>query len=251
MVVSPVVADHRITVRTTMADPAMSSFKMTNVTSTKNKRQRIEDTTEISGHATTQIRLVMCDTEQEALLDPEDRIYTVRPLKPGGISDSVNPTEPAKKGSGKIETQVRVEDRGSERLADFDTRHWWVDSKIKGSGCVGDFEHETQREVWTTASLPTFECPLLNDNWTTSSWDGCTCTNVVTGDVEQYRLSTKGQVVKEVIYQNGKPMMTRELIDYSTAELDQTLFSLEGYREVSQSEFDRVLKDRIAKAYSR
>ena len=41
-------ADHTVTMRTTFEDPAAAEMKMTSVTRTKGKRQRIEDTTDFT-----------------------------------------------------------------------------------------------------------------------------------------------------------------------------------------------------------
>lgn len=241
-------ADHRITMRTTMAESGMEGFKMTQVTLTKGKRQRVEDVTEVAGHKIVQVRLVMCDTEQEASLDPEAKIYTVRSLLPGNL-EGVTEDRELKEGTGTIKTHVKVTDKGAEKVAGHDAHHWLLDTDMSGSGCIGEFAYSSQREIWT-ADLPTFNCPILSGQWAESTFDGCKVKNEVTGDVDLFNQAMSRQVVKEIFFQDGKKIMTRELVEYSTAELDSTLFSLEGYRKVTQAEFDKASQERMMRMYS-
>lgn len=246
---SATLADHTVTMRTTMADQSAQGMKMTSVTRTKNKRQRIEDTTEMSGFKMSQVRLVMCDLEQEAQLDPENKIYTVRSLNP---TASLNPKGEQKmgQGTGKISTHVKVTDKGLEKVAQKDARHWIVESKSVGTGCVGTFDYSTTREFWTS-DLPAFTCPVLNGTWTKQTIDGCQVSNELTGDVEKFKQSYSHDVVKEIFYLDGKASMTREMVDFSLAELDQALFTLDGYKEVSESEFQAAQQQKMMKMYQR
>lgn len=242
-------ADHTITMRTTMNDPSAQGMKMTNVTRTKDKRQRIEDTTETSGFKMVQTRLIMCDLEKEAQIDPENKIYTARSLNP---VTSLNPTgkgdEKVTKGTGKVTTTVKVQDKGMEKIAQLDAHHWIVDTQSKGEGCIGTFNYNSTREFWTS-NLPSFSCPVLNGTWKNQSINGCVVSNVFAGDVDLFWQSMSKAVVKEIFYVNGKPSMTRELVDFSTAELDPSLFSLDGYKEVSESEFQQAQQQKMMKMY--
>lgn len=242
-------ADHTVTMRTTFDDPAAASMKMSSVTRTKGKRQRIEDTTDMGVMKMVMIRLVMCDLEQEAQIDPDAKIYTVRSLN--ALASAADPSKPVKttKGVGKMTTNFKVQDLGIEKVAQVDAHHWIVDSTMKGSGCIGDFNYKSKREFWTSA-LPSFSCPVLDGVWTNQDIDGCKVTNELTGDSAKFMEASKNQVVKEIIYVDGKKTMTRELVDFSTAELDASLFSLEGYKKVSESEFQAAQQKKMMEMYT-
>ena len=248
-----VLADHTITMRTTFHDPAAAEMKMSSVTRTKDQRQRVEDITEFSGMKMVSVRLLMCDKEQQAQLDPEAKIYTVQSLRPDLSMSDPGPTGQAakvKEGQGKILSHYKVEDKGMEKIAQFDAHHWIVDSKVKGSGCIGTFDIESKREFWS-ADLPTFSCPILN-TWSnaTQTVDKCQVSYENTGDVDAFQRAMQGQIVKEITYQDGKPVMTREVVDFSTALLDESLFSLEGYKEVSEAEFQKAQAEKMMRLYS-
>ena len=241
-------ADHTVTMRTTFEDSSAASMKMTNVTRTKDKRQRIEDTTDMGAFKMKTVRLVMCDLEQEAQIDPDLKIYTSRSLNP--LADLGDPSQPnnTQKGDGKLSTNVKVQDLGVEKVAQVDARHWIVDTQMKGSGCIGDFNYASKREFWTSA-LPSFSCPIMTGTWTQQDIDGCKVSNELTGDTEKFLQSSRNQVVKEIIYVDGKKSMTREMVDFSTAELDAALFSLDGYRKVSDDEFQAAQQKKMMEMF--
>lgn len=241
-------ADHTVTMRTTFEDPNAANMKMTSVTRTKNKRQRIEDTTDMGVMKMVSVRLVMCDLEQEAQIDPDLKIYTVRSLNAlAAIGDPSKPRSTTK-GTGKMTTNVKVQDLGVEKVAQVDAHHWIVDTDMKATGCAGTFDYKAKREFWTSA-LPSFSCPVLDGVWSSQEIDGCKITNELTGDVAKFTESMKHQVVKEYVFVDGKKSMTRELVDFSTAELDQALFSLDGYKKVSESEFQAAQQQKMMEMY--
>lgn len=241
-------ADHTVTMRTTFNDPAAASMKMTSVTRTKNKRQRIEDTTDAGHFKMVNVRLVMCDQEQEAQVDPELKIYTIRSLNPlAGMTDPNQPVQTTK-GTGKISTHVKVQDLGVEKVAQKDARHWIVDSVMKGTGCVGTFDYKSKREFWT-AAMPAFHCPLLSGTWNSQTINDCVVTNELTGDAAKFEESMKHEVIKEFIYVDGKKVMTREMVDFSTAALDDSWFSLDGLKKVSEAEFQAAQQKKMMDAY--
>ena len=93
--------------------------------------------------------------------------------------------------------------------------------------------------------MPSFSCPVTNGLWTSQSINDCEVTNELTGDVALFQDSMKHQIVKEIIYADGKKAMTRELVDLSTAELDESWFSLEGYRQVTDAEFQAAQQKKM------
>jgi hypothetical protein len=241
-------ADHTVTMRTTFADPAAASMKMTSVTRTKDKRQRVEETTDMGAFKMVNVRLLMCDLEQEAQIDPDLKIYTVRSLNAlAAIGDPSKPVQTSK-GTGKLSTHVQVQDLGVEKVAQVDARHWIVESSMKGSGCIGTFDYKSKREFWTSA-MPSFSCPILSGTWTNQSIDGCQVSNELTGDVARFHDSMKHEVVKEIVFVDGKASMTRELVDFSTAALDDHWFSLEEFKKVSEQEFQAAQQQKMMDMY--
>lgn len=240
-------ADHTVTTRTTFADPSAAEMKMTSITRTKNKRQLVEDTTDMGEFKMVMVRLTMCDLDQVAQVDRDAKIYAVSPLCPA--IGSKDPEEiKAKPGTGKMTTNVKVEDKGVEKVAQLDARHWIVDLDLTTTGCMGNSKLNTRREFWTSA-LPAFSCPMINGAWSTADYEGCKMTNEVLGDVDKFYESMKFQVVKEITYANGKAQMTREVVDVSTAELDDALFSLDGYKKVSEAEFQQAQQQKMMQMY--
>lgn len=242
-------ADYTITMRTTFADPSAQQMKMTSVTRTKGKRQRIEETTDMGMMKMVNVRLILCDLKEEARIDLENRIYTLKTMNPIPVLDH-DDDQPAKlkKGTGKIVTDVKVQDKGVEKVAQLDAHHWVVSTHMKATGCIGTYDMTVKREFWT-ADLPTFSCPILSGTWTQQTVGECQISQELTGDVLLYTESTKHEVVKEIIFQEDKPQMTRELVDYSKAELDDTLFSLDGMTKVSEAQFQQAQTQKMMKMY--
>jgi hypothetical protein len=242
-------ADHTVTMRTTFEDPAAASMKMTSVTRTKDRRQRVEDTTDMGVFKMVNVRLLMCDLEQEAQIDPDLKIYTVRSLN--ALATVGDPSKPVKtnKGTGKITTHVQVQDLGVEKVAQKDARHWIVESAMKGSGCIGTFDYKAKREFWT-AAMPAFQCPILSGTWSNQTINECTVSQELTGDVDKFHQSMQHEVVKEIVFVDGKKMMTRELVDFSLAELDDSWFSLDGYKKVSEDEFQAAQQKKMMDMYA-
>ena len=101
---------------------------------------------------------------------------------------------------------------------------------------------------WATFYTKDVEA-ILNGTWKNADYDGCKVTNEITGDVDKFYQSMKNQVVKEITYVDGKAQMTRELVDFSTAELDQALFSLDGYKKVTDAEFQAAQQQKMMQMY--
>lgn len=249
-----VIADSTITMRTTYSDPASQGMKSTSIQRTKNQRQRVDDVMEMSGFKIVNIRLTMCDLKQVARIDPDAKIYTLRSLGPveQATSDSVEgPNRPKltanKAGQGKVVTKVKVVDKGLEKVAQLQAHHWIVDTDMTTSGCIGESQLKTHREFWTS-NLPSFSCPILKGTWKEQVFNGgCKVSNQLIGDVDLYSKAMQHEVVKEIVYLNGKPQMTRELVDFSTAELDSSLFSIEGYRKVTEEQFQQAQSKKMMK----
>jgi len=74
---------------------------------------------------------------------------------------------------------------------------------------------------------------------------------VRTGDVKLADAASQGEPVKEILYHEGKPTMTTELVEYSTASLDDHWFSLDGLKAVSDSEFRQQQQQKMMQMFQR
>ncbi len=70
------------------------------------------------------------------------------------------------------------------------------------------------------------------------------------GDVQLYMAATRFEPVKEIMYQDGKAMMTTELTEYSNAALDDSWFSLDGLKQVSDGEFQQQMQSKMMRQFT-
>jgi len=133
------------------------------------------------------------------------------------------------------------------------TRHFRIKMTMTTTGCCGDSHLVQEREVWMAPELPRLVCPLREgqrDYSDRSGGPGDECKVKVTrsGDLKLYDEAMQGEAVKEILYMDGKPLMTTELVEYSKALLEDSLFSLDGLRKVSSEEFESQKQQQMMKS---
>ncbi|MBX3169129.1 MAG: hypothetical protein KF760_17105 [Candidatus Eremiobacteraeota bacterium] len=254
ILLSPAYADVRYTKKVTFNHGDTEGMSMQTTTFLKNKRERIDTVMQAGPMKIQQSELTLCDLEKRARLDSELKIYTSRSLRPQ-LSEMRNPMEerkteeaPIKPGSGTYTMTYKVQDLGVEKVAGLDTRHYRVQCHMVSTGCAGDSQHDMDREVWV-ADLPRLQCPILDASSDFSLENQCQIKVIQQGDVQLYLAAMKGEPVKEILYQEGKPMMTTELTDYSSAALEDALFSLDGLKAVSEGEFQQQMQAKMMRQF--
>lgn len=255
ILLSPAYADVRYTKKVTFHHGEAEGMSMNTTTFLKARRERVDTVMQAGPMKIQQTELTLCDLEKRARLDADLKIYTSSPLRPQ-LSEMRNPMEqektengPIKPGTGTYTMTYKVQDLGVEKVAGLDTHHYRLQIDMLSSGCAGDSQTHMDREVWV-ADLPRLQCPVLDASSDFSMENQCKIKVVQQGDVALYRAAMKGEAVKEIIYHEGKPMMTTELTEYSSAALEDALFSLEGMNAVSEGEFQQQLQAKMMRQFT-
>lgn len=252
---SPARADLRVTSQMVIGGPDASQAKsapgptIRTTTFYKDMNEREETTMDMMGlFHSTEVTLTLCDKQQTITMDPALRLYTVEPI--GGAPyqppsrDAKTVAKEPKAGSGKMVTTFSVQDLGTEKLQDLDTRHSMITTRIQTSGCLGDADNTFKYEVWT-APKKIQHCPAqYAPTRTVAGPNGCSITYEAKGDTAAMEKAMGGMVVQQKFYLDGKTSMVRELREWSEAALDPALFAVPaGYKQVSRPEYDKAKAD--------
>ena len=257
----PAYADVRYTKKVTFQHGDSEGMSMQTTTFLKNRRERIDTVMQAGPMRIQQSELTLCDLEKRARLDSELKIYTSSPLRPH-FSEMRNPLEgpdkpegaPIQPGTGTYTMNYKVQDLGVEKVAGLDTHHYRLQITMQSTGCAGESLNNIDREVWI-ADLPRLECPVLDASsdfsMKASESDPAPCKIklIQQGDVKLYQAAMKGEPVKEILYHEGAAMMTTELTEYSSAALDDALFSLDGLKAVSEGEFQQQMQAKMMRQF--
>ena len=259
-------ADARYTKKITYSSAEMSGQGMSSTSTTyiKGKRERKETVTQVGPMHMVQTEMTLCDQEKHVRLDSDLKIYVSTSLRPqlggaapaprGPMGATPEKSDPVKSGTGTYTMTYRVEDLGVEKVANLDAHHYRIHMSMVASGCAGDNTTDLDREIWTAANLPRLVCPVRDVTGDFSmkpegTANPCKIKVIQKGDVKLFMTASAGEVVKEIFYHDGKPMMTTELTEYSSAPLDDSLFSLEGMKSVSDEEFGRLQQEKMMKQF--
>lgn len=256
-------ADVRYTKKVTYAQMESQGdeggFSMKTITYLKGKRERKETLMQMGPMTMNQVELTLCDQEKRARIDPDLQIYVAESLRPQLHTAPINPMEgqpakaaPVKGGTGTYTITYKVQDLGPEKIAGLDTHHYRIKMTMVASGCAGDTNTTMEREVWM-ATLPRLVCPVRDAGADFSIHSEgrtpCKVKVVSNGDVKMFQKASQGEPVKEIMYQDGKPLMITELVEHSTAPLPDNLFSLDGLRSVSDSDFQQQQQQKMMKQF--
>lgn len=247
-------ADVRYTKKVTFNQGDAEGMSMHTTTFLKNRRERIDTVMQAGPMKIQQSELTLCDLEKRARLDSELKIYTSSSLRPH-LADSRNPMGEEKKaepevkpGTGTYTMTYKVQDLGVEKVANLDTHHYRMQILMESTGCAGESKNTIDREVWI-ADLPRLVCPVL-DATGDFSMEQCKIKVIQKGDVQLYMAATRSEPVKEILYQDGKAMMTTELTEYSSAALDDSWFTLDGMKQVSDGEFQQQVQSKMMRQFT-
>jgi hypothetical protein len=220
----------------------------------KNMNERQETRMNMMGmYEANEVTLTLCDQQQTYSMDPALKIYTVAPIGGGTFQPpSQAPGKPAKTektGEGKLITTFSVQDLGTEKLQNLDTRHSLVTVRTQTSGCLGAADATVKFEVWVAPKQIT-PCPArYAPSRVVAGPNGCSITYEVKGDTKGMEKAMGGMVVQQKFYIDDKASMTQELRDYSEAALDAALFTVPAdYKKVTQAEYDKAKAEAMRKA---
>lgn len=245
-------ADAKYTKKTTYNSEGMpAGYSMQTVVYLKGKRERRETLTDMGQMKMKQIELTLCDKELRASVDDDLKIYSSSSLRPE--LTPATPTKPANQpkgagGTGTYKLVYTVKDLGVEKVSDLKAHHYRIKMDVTTTGCAGDSHTTNEREVWV-ANLPHLVCPVRDATTDFSLDKNCKIKVTQSGDVKLFQQAMQGEPVKEIFYQNGKPLMTTEVTQYSTAPLSDALFSLDGLKSVSDSEFQQMQQQKMMQQF--
>ncbi|MDQ2686992.1 MAG: hypothetical protein M3Y28_03910 [Armatimonadota bacterium] len=268
----PCHADVRYTSQMTMGAPTsadapampagMTMPAIRTTTYVKDMHERVETSMEMGPIRTNTVTLTLCDEHQSIRLDPALKIYTVAPI--GVMSFGVPPSMNSRKGKGMPEgkpgvgtvtTTFSVQDLGTEKVAQIDkARHFKLTVRNQTTGCIGQGDTTFVTEEWVAPIKAGLSCPerYAATPRTDPNDHGCQITYTIKGDMDKLRDIASGMVVRMIIYgdkEGTKVVAQQDLRDYSTAALDDALFTTPAdYKEVSAEDFQKQESDAMRKA---
>lgn len=247
-------ADIKYTQETTMAENA--NYKAVVVRAVKPNFERYESLSDMGVFKTQDITIRECGKKQTTKIAPYLKIYTVvsddEGAATGGAGSGAATQSAGKPTTGKMVMKYSVKDLGSEDVAGFKARHYVVEMEMTSSGCAGNGTTNHKYEYWVTDIRQPNPCQsdaTFNSVSEAMSRRDCKIEVVQQGDVQAYNEMNKGLVVKQIIYSNGKPMMTMTTTSLSQAKLGDELFTVPAdYKKVTSEEFDKQKQAAMMKA---
>lgn len=231
-------ADVRYT--TKISTPGANTSATTMTTWVKGKRQRMEMVTEVGTFKSKTVTLTLCDTHQNATLDPDLKIYMLTPMDIGDGKPAGGAV-----GTGTMTATYTVKDLGVETVAKLKAHHWLITTRYVATGCAGNSDTTNKVEVWT------YPIEVLNC-WENNTYSQPTCRVkfIETGDVKGMRAAYNGMPIKLISYQGETKTSVQEMVDYSTDKIDPAIVSLpKDYKEVSAAEFQQQQQQKMMKQY--
>jgi hypothetical protein len=129
-------------------------------------------------------------------------------------------------------------------ITNVKAHHYMIAIRTQTSGCEGDSDTTLRMESWFAPIKASLNCPerysSVARTLPSPTSHGCDVSYEMRGDVTGLRDVFSNMLVKQVLYQGDKPIMTRELREHSTAKLDDSLFDVPSdYKLVTDDEFTK------------
>ena len=224
----------------------------------KDMHERVETTMQMGPMKMDTVTLTLCDKHQSIKLDNALKIYTVAPIgvmsfgPPSGMNGHKMPE--GKPGVGAVTTTLSVQDMGVEKVAQInDAHHFKLSVRNQSTGCIGQSDTTFVMEEWVAPLKGGLNCPerYAAAPRTVPNENGCQITYTFKGDMSKMRDIAGGMVVRMIIYgdkEGTKVVAQQDLRDYSTAALDDTLFTPPAdFQEVSAADFQKQESDAMRK----
>lgn len=270
VVASPSHADVRYTSQMTMGGAAqgadapatmpagMTTPTLRTTTYVKDMHERVETSMQMGPMKMDTVTLTLCDKHQSIKLDPALKIYTVAPISvmSFGAPPAMNGRKGMggmpedKPGVGTVTTTLSVQDLGTEKVAQIDNAHHYkLSVRNQTTGCIGQGDTTFVMEEWVAPIKGGLSCPerYAAAPRTVPNDHGCQITYTIKGDMDKLRDIAGGMVVRMIIYgdkEGTKVVAQQDLRDYSTAALDDALFTTPAdYKEVSAEDFQKQEAD--------
>ncbi len=236
----------------------------------KKDAQRSETSMKLGPITMTNAEITRCDEGQTYQLLPDQKVYAVAPLTPGG---GLMPQMPSMGGRGgfpgmggrpdaaKLDTpetgtsaiDTKLKDLGTEKIIGIDTKHYEVDMTVTSTGCAGTDTKSIVMETWV-ADIPTpVPCLALSpedaSKMAAHLKASCDVKTTFTGDVTGMKQAFSGFLMKMKVSTGKGSGFTKEVTMLSRAELPDAPFSLgEDWKKVSDSEFQQAKQRAMMKS---
>jgi hypothetical protein len=264
-------ADVRYTLTMTMAANDTSSanhppqgqatpgIAMTTMVQGSNERK---ETSFAMGQMTMhQVTITRCSDRQVITVNDMAKIYKVDSLD--AVAPTIVPetnknpfmrTRPEQSGEGQSTTTISVQDLGKETVNGITDAHHSIMTMTQVSTGCETSSSNMKLEIWTAPIKIGFDCPEKYPTATAprsvTTAGGCHMSYTFKGDVGDMRNVMTGMIVKELIYNDGKLIMTGDLKDYSTNPLDSALFNAPaGYKLVSSADYDHMVQQAMMQQF--
>jgi hypothetical protein len=246
-------ADLKYTQETTMA--GNENYKSITMRAVKPNFERTESSADMGVYKSQDVTIRECGKKQTIKLAPDLKIYAIVPdgnAAAGGAPSTSGSNNSGKPTTGKMVMKYSVQDLGVEEVAGYKCRHYTVEMTTTSSGCAGNGTTNMKYEYWVSDIRQPNLCPNDASYGSVSeamSRHDCKIEVVQQGDVQAYNEMNKGLVVKQIIYNGDKPMMTMTMTSLSQAKLGDELFAVPaGYKKVTPDEFDKQKQAAMMKA---
>jgi len=264
-------ADVRYTTVMSMngGDASAKSMAMEMTYYVKGSRERQETSINAGMFTMKNVSITQCDTNQELQVDELQKVYTAKSLSsgissfipappsggPGGMRRGLGKKSTETPGTGTVDSSFSTQDLGKEKVNGFDTHHYMMTIHTKTTGCAGNEDRNMKMEMWVAPNtLGRLDCPTRfqpsSPTLPTTEDNPCKITTHFSGDMSGMRNMFAHLIVKQIIYNDDKPMMTIEVKDYSASTQDPALFAVPtDFKKVSQDEFQKAQTRNMMKQF--
>lgn len=232
-------ADVTYTSQTLMGDRVL----MTQTTEVKGHKQRVETKMDFGPMHRDTVDITDCDAHQKITADPNIKMFMVGPIVPNlaPASPMMQRGAPHKTGTGHVAITVAMEDKGTEKIGQFDTHHWLVHMQTVSSGCAGDRNTNMDMDLWVAPVVKVgFSCEEHTRPLNVVDNEGCKITYELKGDFKKFAEIQKDLVVQRT-FSNGRFNMTMKVTQYSLAAVSDADFAPPaGFTRASRVEYEQA-----------
>lgn len=249
-------ADIKYTTETTLAGMPEGTPKSVALRAVKPNFERNEARQQIGAYEMQNVSIRECGKKQTIQIDPKLKIYAVVPdfgsEGTAGAAGGGSTPDANKPATGKMVMTYAIKDLGEETILNFKARHYLIETEMTSSGCAGNGTTKLKQEIWVSDVRDANPCPNDNSNTSISeamSRRDCKIEVETKGDYDKYRDIYKGLILRQIMYNGDKPMMTMEVTSLSQAKLGDELFTVPAdFKKVTPAELQKAQSDAMMKA---
>lgn len=225
-------------------------------------KERDDTEMTMGNHKSKEGRITICATQETIRIDDTLKIYTIEDEKSGAAGNASSTKGKSSKsnekaGTGKYVTNVKITDLKPEKVANWDTKHYMVEMRSQGSGCVGNSSSYTKMELWVADVKDAHGCKNSGVDYSTivgnggnADGGGCKVTYETTGDFARLGRIWDGLLMRQKMYdKDGKVTMIQQVTSLSQAKLDNSIFAIpQGYTKLSVEDYNKKRQQAMMQA---